>query len=208
METEEQQLEEIKKWWKEYGRTVLLGVVLGLSGIGGWSLWRSHTNTQAETASALYQRLLGTAASANTESAIAQSDALIAQFPDSNYASLGALVGAQGAYKHQDRQTAKRLLEWASGHSAVLEVQVIATLRLARILTDEGQHEDALQQLDAVSNESFSNLRNELRGDVLRAQGDHPGARSAYQEVLKSDDITQTLRTSVQAKLDDLGTDS
>lgn len=211
METEEQQLEEIRKWWKEYGRTVVLGVVLGLSGIGGWSLWRTHLNTQAETASAMYQRLLDTAASTNTSDAsstMAQTDALINQYPDSSYAALGALVGARGAYRNHDSKAAKRLLEWARTHAKVLEVPAIASLRLARILSEEGRYDEALKQLDSVSNSNFEALRNELRGDVLRAKGDSDGARSAYQEILKNEDIPQSLRSNIQSKLDDLDTRS
>jgi predicted negative regulator of RcsB-dependent stress response len=206
METEEQQLEEIKKWWKEYGRTVALGVFLGLSGIGGWSLWKSHENTQAETASSLYQRLLDTSTgeSSNAESAIAQTDALIDQYPKTNYAVLGALVGARGAYQNEDIATAKRFLEWASTHGEVLEVRSVASLRLARILTEEGQHDAALKQLDSITNANFSLLSNELRGDVLHAQGNIDDARNAYLEVLKSDEISQSIRSIIQTKLDDL----
>ena len=208
METEEQQLEEIRKWWREYGRTIVLGVVLGLSGIGGWSLWRTHLNTQAETASSLYQRLLDTATSSNAESAIAQTDALIDQYPDSSYAVLGALVGARGAYQNQDATTAKRFLEWAAKHGEVLEVRSIATLRLARILTEEGQHDAALKQLDTITNTNFNMLSNELRGDVLRAQGNIDDARNAYLEVLKNDEISQAIRSNVQTKLDSLDANS
>ncbi len=210
METEEQQLEEIKKWWREYGRTVVLGVVLGLSGIGGWSLWKSHENTQAETASNLYQRLLDTSTgeSSNAQSAIAQTDALIAQYPKTNYAVLGALVGARGAYQNQDSATAKRLLEWASTHGEILEVRSVASLRLARILNEEGQYDDALKQLDNITNTNFSLLSNELRGDVLHAQGKIDDARNAYLEVLKSDEISQSIRNIIQTKLDDLSGNS
>ncbi len=208
METEEQQLEEIRKWWREYGRTVVLGVVLGLSGIGGWSLWRGHLNTQAESASALYQRLLDTAITSNAISAIAQTDALIEQFPDSSYAILGALVGARGAYQSQDTETAKRFLEWARDNGEILEVRNIATLRLARILSEEGQYENALQQLDTITNSNFGVLRYELRGDVLRAQGNNDGARDAYLEVLKDSDVSPATRASVQIKLDNLDVNS
>jgi len=204
METEEQQLEEIRKWWHEYGRTVVLGVVLGLSGIGGWSLWRGHLNTQAESASALYQRLLDTAITSDAKSAIAQTDALIEQYPDSSYAILGALVGARGAYQSLDTETAKRFLEWARTNGEILEVRNIATLRLARILSEEGQYATALQQLDTITNTNFSVLSNELRGDVLRAQGNNDGARDAYLEVLKNSDVPQATRTGVQIKLDNL----
>ncbi len=204
METEEQQLEEIRKWWKEYGRTVVLGVALGLSGIGGWSLWRTHLNTQAESASALYQRLLETATVSDATSAIAQTDALIDQFPDSSYAVLGALVGARGAYQSQDTETAKRFLEWARKNGDILEVRNIATLRLARILSEEGQYDSALQQLDTITNSNFNVLRYELRGDILRAQGNNDKARDAYLEVLKDSDISQATRTTVQIKIDTL----
>ncbi len=207
METEEQQLEEIRKWWKEYGRTVVLGVVIGLSGIGGWGLWKAHVNTQAETASALYQLLQETAASGTAQSeksAIAQTDALINQYPKSSYAALGALIGARGAYQQDDTKAAKRFLEWAIDNTKVFEISTIARLRLARILTEQGQNDAALKQLESIKNTNFSMLENELRGDVLQAKGDTEGARSAYRKVLHADNVSQSILTNIQLKIDAL----
>ncbi|MEW8396328.1 MAG: tetratricopeptide repeat protein, partial [Candidatus Thiodiazotropha sp.] len=35
-QTEEEQVEAIKRWWKENGTSVIAGLVIGLGGIFGW----------------------------------------------------------------------------------------------------------------------------------------------------------------------------
>ena len=39
-ETEEQQVEAVKKWWKENGVSLIVGVVMGLSAIAGWKYYQ------------------------------------------------------------------------------------------------------------------------------------------------------------------------
>ena len=54
MDTEDQQLEELKKWWKENGSSIITGVVLGLAilfGARAWFAWQERT---AQQASAVY----------------------------------------------------------------------------------------------------------------------------------------------------------
>ena len=124
MDTEEEQLEELKRWWREHGRTVIAGVVLGLGTVGGWSWWRNHVTTQAEAASLHYEQLVNTAAVPDHDAAVAQADAIIAQDPDSGYAALAALVGAHAAWRKGDAATARRMLEWAVEHGEEFAVEV------------------------------------------------------------------------------------
>ena len=56
--TEEQQLEDLKKWWKENGRSITVGLVLGIGGVVGWTSWRAYDNAQAEKASIVYEQLV------------------------------------------------------------------------------------------------------------------------------------------------------
>ena len=93
MESEDQQVEELKKWWKDNGRSIVIGVVLGIGGVGGWVGWKHHTETTAESASTLYSRLVNTAALENHAEVVQQTNALIADYPDQAYAALAAMGG-------------------------------------------------------------------------------------------------------------------
>ncbi|MGU3844696.1 YfgM family protein, partial [Vibrio diabolicus] len=39
-DTEEQQVEAIKDWWKENGKAVIIGAVVGLGGLFGWRYYQ------------------------------------------------------------------------------------------------------------------------------------------------------------------------
>lgn len=205
METDEQQLEEIKRWWSEHGKTVMLGVVLGLGSVVGFTSWRAHVHGQNEALSVQYERLINTAALPNHASAIEQADALIAERPKSSYASLAALVGAHAAYKAGDAPTARRLLGWAVDNGDAFEVRDVARIRLARLLSEDGQHDAAVAMLQQIGSEEFAALSAEVRGDVLAGKQDLAGARSAFEAALADQALTSPgARERIQLKLDAL----
>lgn len=204
METEEQQLEELKRWWSEHGKTVILGVVLGLGSVGGFTTWRAHVHGQSEALSVRYERLVDTAATPNHTGAIEQADALIAEHPDTSYASLAALVGAHAAYRAKDPATSRRLLQWAVEHGEAFEVRDVARIRLARLLSEDGQHDAAIAELQQVHGEEFAALSAETRGDVLTEKQDLPGARGAFQAALEHQALPADARQRIQLKLDAL----
>lgn len=204
MDTEEQQLEEIKRWWSEHGKTVVLGVVLGLGSVAGFTSWQAYTQGQYEALSVRYERLVNTAARPDHAAAVEQADALIAEHPATSYAGLAALVGAHAAYSAQDAMTARRLLQWAAEHGDAFEVREIARVRLARLLSADGQHDEALAQLQQVTSDAFAALVAEVRGDVLAARQDTAGARGAFQAALADESLPADARERIELKLDAL----
>lgn len=204
-ETDQEQIEELKKWWHENGRTVVAGLVLGLGGVFGWTTWQSYQASQAELSSRLYTQIVNSAASENHAQAIHQTDALIEEFPDSAYAALSALVGARSAHASANPDDAQRLLQWTVDNAGEPEIADVARLRLARLQLDAGQHDAALRSIDAVTSEGFRGVAGEIRGDVLLARGDPEAARREYETVLERDDLPSSMRLRVRMKLDDLG---
>lgn len=205
MESDDQQIEELKRWWAENGRAVVLGVVLGLGSVGGYLGWQRYTAAQAETASTLYSRMVNTQALQNHSAVVTQADELIAEFPDSAYSALAGLVAASSAYAGGDVDNTVRLLQWAESHAPEPEVSHVARLRLARVLAEKESFDAALSALDRIDSKSFSDLAIETRGDVLIAKGDADAARASYDELLSSTTLDSRGRARVQAKLDELG---
>ena len=144
METEEQQLEEIRHWWQEHGKTVIAGVVLGLGTVIGWTTWRNHQESTAEQLSARYQMIVSASEAPDYGQVRELTDELIAEYPKSSYSALSALLGAHAAYADGDADTAERLLKWAVDNAKAFDVMNVARLRLASIVSEKGENSTGL----------------------------------------------------------------
>lgn len=200
--TEEEQVESFKKWWKENGRSVIAGVVIGLGAVFGWRWWVEHRNSVAQEASSAFERVAASAESNNTDALPGQIKALQAEYGNTPYATFATLVSAQAKYRQGDRDSARADLEKVVGSAPDPAIREIAVLRLARILLDQGDTAAAAALLGQhPASPAFAGDYAALRGDIALAQGDTAGARKAYAEALQKNASAAEL---IQLKLDNL----
>jgi predicted negative regulator of RcsB-dependent stress response len=198
---DEEQLEALKKWWRENGRSVVGGVLLGLALVGGWRGWQYHEQDRAESAGARYDELLVAAESRQPERAVQLAEGLRADFAETAYASLAALQVAKIKFEAGDRGGAQVHLAWVRANAPDPALRQIAALRLARILIDDGDLDAAQRIVDASPRDAFAPELAELRGDLARAGGDLAAARAAYEEALAGKPASGVL---LRMKLEDL----
>lgn len=182
-ETEEQQVEAIKSWWSENGRSVLFGVVLGVAVIGGWRGFGAYKDSQAQDAAGLY----GQFAEAVDAKNIAEASSLGAQLRDefsgytfpvmASLAEAGLLVS-----EGKDLAGAAERLQWAVDNASLEEMKVVASLRLARVRAALGEYDAALSALPESASPAFAAMTAEIRGDIELAMGDETKARASYEE--------------------------
>ena len=196
--TEEQQVEQIKAWWKENGKAVVLGTVIGLGGLFGWRYYQSEVQSAKEQASDAYTQVVNRLES-GSESAIADVQAFIAAHESSQYSVLASLQLAKAQVDNGDLDAAAEQLSWAIANTQDVAILPIAQTRLARIYAEQDAFDKALSELDKVTAESWAAKVAELRGDVLLQKGETQAAREAYVSA-------QQLGASpaLQIKLDDL----
>ena len=196
--TEEQQVEQIKAWWKENGKAVVLGTVIGLGGLFGWRYYQSEVQSAKEQASDAYTQVVNRLES-GSETAIADVQAFIAAHESSQYSVLASLQLAKAQVDNGDLDAAAEQLSWAIANTQDVAILPIAQTRLARIYAEQGAFDKALAELDKVTAESWAAKAAELRGDVLLQKGETEAAREAYVSA-------QQLGASpaLQIKLDDL----
>jgi len=200
-QTEEEQIEALKKWWQENGKAAVAGIVLGLGGVLGWQAWNQHQHTIAEQASAKYEQLGMASSQGAVDSAIKQAELLITEFGDTPYAVFAALDLARLHGEQGNSAAAKQQLQWVMDNSSEQGLQQIARLRMARLLLNEGDLGAAQKLVDAAPADSFAGEFAQLRGDIALARDDREAARKAYEQALASNVSNTDL---VQMKLDDL----
>lgn len=202
---EQEQLASIKAWWAQYGKLVILTVVLGVLVVGGIRGWHYYRNSQAASALALFDQLQR-AERANDHKKVRDiATQIVDKYASTQYATLAALASARSSFDTGDLQAAKTRLQWVIDHAKEEEARDVARLRLARLLLDEKNAAEALKLLAAKHGDSFAGLYADVRGDALLAEGKRGEARAAYQQALEKSDAASPSRQILQLKLDALG---
>jgi len=203
-ETEDQQLEAFKKWWKENGRALTIGVVISLTAVLGGRYWFHYQRVQAESASTEYEQLLTEMAQDNKEAVMKRGAYIIDTFSRTSYAALSALVLARVHVAAGELPPARERLQWVIEHGGQDETRDIARLRLARVQLASGNTQQALATLAAVSDTQFKAMAAEIKGDAYLSMGDRAAARTAYQQALDNSIAGGDVHL-LRMKLDELG---
>lgn len=178
--SDKEQIELIKTWWKDYGRTIAIAVLLGL-GLGfGWRYWHQHQIQNEAEASQLYQQALFSDESGDSTALAQNAGALSEKYPHSPYAALASLLLAKEAVAHDNLSLALEKLNWTIAQAREPRFRQIARIRAARVLIAQKQFEEALKILNTVEDKTFMPLIEQARGDVYSAQGRKAEAQKEY----------------------------
>jgi predicted negative regulator of RcsB-dependent stress response len=203
---EQEQLAELKAWWKQYGNLVLLAIIAASLAVAGWGGWRWYQSNQAAQASALYNTLAKAVGAGDAKALRDAGGALTEGYPRTLYASMGALAAARFYFDRNELKSAKAQLQWVVERSPSEEYREIARLRLAHVLLDEKAYDEALKVLEAKPLDAYAAQAAALRGDLLLAKNQPAEAKAAYRLALeKAGGQGGAFRESVQLRLDALG---
>ena len=200
--TEEQQAEAIKKWLKDNGAAVIIGVILGLAGLKGWDYWKDRTLKQHALASAEYEAILPLIDKASVSELESQLDAFATRNDANVYYDFLQFKLAKKAVAENNFDAAASALNHVVKKAANEVVENIARIRLARIYIAQNKPQQALDLLNKET-DAFKYLFSDIRGDALLALGQNEKARQAYliaQENFKGNGQDKEL----QMKIDDL----
>lgn len=210
MRTEEEQVEALKGWWKENGKSLLFMIAIALSAVFAWKTWQQKQLTDAENASITYQNLLDAvsgAVNSGDEGQIVTSQHLAQQlkadYEKTEYARFAALLVAKVAVDQKDYTKALSELDWVLVHEPGSEMRNITLLRKARVYQAMGEFDKGLDTIKGLKDKEFSGSVYELKGDLLLASGESSGARDAYQQALKASESAGS-NPLLNMKLEDL----
>lgn len=213
--TEEEQLEALKRWWKDNGvKTLAVVAVIGF-GYLGFSQYQKHQQVQAQAASRLFDSFIAEADKAGLAEGVADVDAaakaelaslaeaLGGEYDKTLYARFAELYEAKLAVAAGDLERARAALEKARAAAGSEALQNLVTMRLARVEIAAGAYDKALALLNEPATPAYADAFAELRGDIYLLQQDYTQARTAYQTALAAMTDPRSMRRSlVQLKLD------
>jgi predicted negative regulator of RcsB-dependent stress response len=201
--TEDQQVEALKRWWKENAKSIILGLALGLAAVFGWRAWQWYQQNLGEQASVKYEQLLQLIQKGEVDQARGLGAQIVEDFDSTAYAFFSSLALARLALDQGQLDTAHQHLRWAYERAPQEPLKHVVRLRLARVMLAQGQPQQALNLIQEASNEAFAAQYQEATGDAYRALSQNDQAREAYTQALQV--ATGDQRQRLQMKLDDLG---
>ena len=203
---EQEQVAELKAWWKQYGNLVVAVVAAAALAGAGWLAWRNYQQGQSAQAAVLYDSL-AKAAQANDAKALRDAGGtLVESYPRTLYASMGALVAARYYFDRNDLKNAKAQLQWVIERAVSDDFRDLARLRLAAVLVDEKTYDEALKLLEAPHAAAYEAQYAALKGDALLGKNQAAEARAAYKLALdKAAPKEGAFSESVRMRLEALG---
>ncbi len=212
--TDEEQLENLKRLWAEFGSTIVASIAVVLMTYFGWNYWQDQQRLKAESSSAAYEELmvvvskLKTSEPSEKAALVTTTEHLVKQIKTidsaSHYSVNATLFKAKAAIESADLITAKSELTWALTATEDIGFQQIIRLRLARVLMELKGFDEALTLLAVVAPAGFESEHAEIQGDVLREKGDISAAVTAYEKALEKLDDAPQQKLVIQMKLNDI----
>ncbi len=202
-QTEEEQVEAIKRWWDKNGKKALTLIAIVLLSVVASQQWVKSQQSKIESAAELYSQMLN-AYDQDWGQSQEMGRSIIAGYSGSHYAVLSSLMLAKGFVEHGDLGAAETHLNWVVVNAKDETHQLLAKIRLARVNLAQNRPDDALALVNAIKDSEFSALVNEVKGDIYLQKGDRTQARDAYAQALSGYASLPQKRSVVQMKLDDL----
>lgn len=202
---EQEQLDELKHFWKQYGDLITWGLIVVFGAFAAWNGYNYWQRDQAAKAAVMYDEVERAAQSGDASRLDRALADMKERFAGTAFAQQAGLLAAKTYYDKGNIEAAKASLTWVAGKSADEGYQAVAKLRLAGLLLEAKAYEEALQLLSGTFPKDFVALAADRRGDILAAQGKKAEARAEYEKAWKGMDERTEYRRLVEVKLNALG---
>lgn len=204
---EQEQLDQIRHFWKKYGNLISWVLIAVLGSYAAWNGYRYWQRDQAGKAAVLFdevERAVSSGDAARVERSFAD---MKDKFSSTQYAQQAGLLAARSLQAQGKSDAARAALKWVAEGAPDMAYRDMARLRLSALLLDAGSNDEALAQLASPFTPAMAGLAADLRGDVLQAKGQKAEAVAAYQAAWLQLTDSADYRRLVEAKLNALGVD-
>lgn len=202
---EQEQLDELKAFWNQYGNLITWVLVLVLGGFAAFNGWNWWQRDQATKAAVMYEEFDKAIQAGDADQAGRVFSDLKERYARTAYAQQAGLQAAKLQADKGKGDEAQASLTWVAEKATDEEYQALAHLRLSALLLDKKAYDEALKQVDAVKSPEFAALADDRRGDILLASGKKEEAVKAYLASYKAMSDQLDYRRIVESKLASLG---
>ena len=202
---EQEQLDQLKAFWKRWGNLLTWVLTAALAAFAAWQGWNWYQREQAAKAAAMYEEFDRALTAQDADKAAAAAGDLKTRYAGTGYAAQAGLQVAKLQLDKGKADEAKQSLAWVAEQGSEAAYRDLARLRLAGLQLDAKAFDEATKTLDAIKSPEFAALVADRRGDALLLQDKRDAAKAEYQKALVGLEKTQDYRRIVEAKLATLG---
>jgi predicted negative regulator of RcsB-dependent stress response len=202
---EQEQLDQLKHFWKQYGSFIQWGLIIILGAFAAWYGYQEWQRKQSLQASALFEELENAVENGDlqkTERAFAD---IKERFSSTTYAHQAGLLAAKTLYANGRADAAKAALTWVAEQSSDKAYASIALLRLSGLLIDAKAYDEALTLLSGKIDLGFVALAADRKGDIYLLQGKKEQAKQEYQKAFSALPERNDYKRLVAVKLSAVG---
>jgi len=204
---EQEQLDQLKHFWKQYGNLITWALIVILGAFASWNGYQYWQRSQAAKSAALFEeveRAVKVGDVAKLERAFAD---IQEKFGSTAHAQQAGLLAAKVFAENSKAEQAQAALRWVADKSDNVGYQAVAKLRLAALLAEAKSYDDALKQLYGSFPKEFDGLVADRKGDILALQGKSAEAKAEYVKAHALLPATTDYRRLVEFKLNAMGVD-
>jgi predicted negative regulator of RcsB-dependent stress response len=202
---EQEKLDQIKHFLKQYGNFLLAFVLLISILLAGWNGYEYWQKSQALQAGEMYDELERVVRAKDVEKIERVFSDMKERYPSTTYTKQAGFLAAKNMFEANKQDSAKSILNWLYDRSKNEEISDLLRLRISTLLFQEKLYPEALRVLEAVKDPEFLYLAEDKRGDIYMAQSKLTEAKSAYEKAYSGMDEKLDFRKIVEFKLNALG---
>ena len=204
---EQEQLDQLKHFWKQYGNPITWVLIAVLTAFAGWNGYQYWQQKQASQAAAMFDEVEKVVRGGDVDKANRAFNDMKDRFASAVYTQQAGLMVAKMAFDAAKPEVATATLQWLAEHASDSGYAAIARLRLANVQVEAGAFDAALKTLDGDTSAEFAALVSDRRGDIYAAQGKLAEAKTHYLKAYQSMEERSEYRRLLKYKLNALGVD-
>ena len=202
---EQEQLDQLKHFWKQYGNLITGALIAVLGAVAAWNGYQYWQRSQAAQASALFEEVEKAANSGDLQKTERAYSDMKERFGSTTYAQQAGLLAAKTFYTAGNADAAKAALSWVAEKSSDPGQAAVARLRLSALLVDAKAYDEALKALSDKVPPEFAGLVADRKGDIYVIQGKNTEAKLEYQKAYAALEERSEYRRLVEVKLQAVG---
>ena len=204
---EQEQLDELKHFWNQYGNLITWILIALFGSVAAWNGWQYWERRQAVQASYLYDEVERAAVGGDAGRVEQAFKDIRDKFGRTTYAQQAGLLAGRVLAESGKTDAARSALQWVASDASDAGLQAVAKLRLAGLLVQAKDYEGALKQLTSGVPREFEALAADRRGDIYNVQGNKDQAKLEYMKAWQGFSADSQYRPLVEVKLTALGVD-